>query len=246
MVSMLPPDLAVVLVRTAGPVNLGMISRCCANLGISDLRLVDPQCDREHLDARRFANKSQDLLQSAGMFADLGAALGDRRLVVGTSARPRDSRARPLTLGQLPAALGPAGALVFGNEAHGLDAGELGQCDALLTLDTPGPYPSYNLSHAVAITLGYLQHARPPEAATEEPPLATVARRQELETYWLATLQRFDHFRKIGGDKGAAELREMLQGLPLADRDCIRLRGMLAQFNYVAFGDKQPDQAHSS
>jgi len=53
----LPNDIAVILVRTEGPVNLGLIARNCRNLGINDLRLVAPLCDRNSDDARKFANK---------------------------------------------------------------------------------------------------------------------------------------------------------------------------------------------
>ena len=43
----------------------------------------------------------------------------------------------------------------------------------------------------------------------------------------------------VGGDGFyGEELHNLLRNLQLSDRDCITLRGMLAQFNYVAFGDK--------
>ena len=84
-----PADCCVVLVRTAGPVNLGLIARLCGNLGIDDLRLVTPECDCDGDDARRFANKARHRLQRAPRFTDLGAAVADCQQVLGSSARPR-------------------------------------------------------------------------------------------------------------------------------------------------------------
>ena len=48
-------DSAVVLVRPQGPVNVGMVARLCANLGVPELRVVEPQCDLDDVQVRQFA-----------------------------------------------------------------------------------------------------------------------------------------------------------------------------------------------
>ncbi len=174
------------------------------------------------------------------MYPDLPAALHDRRLVIGTSARARDERTPLLNLPAAHAVLMPATAVVFGNEASGLSAEELDCCHQLLALDTPGDYPSYNLSHAVATTMGFLHHYDQPAQRQGHKEPASGERVADLEAYWLATLKRFDHFRRIGDERGTNDLHDLLRQLNLSDRDCVILRGMLAQFNYKAFGSKNP------
>ena len=146
--------LVVVLSRTQGPLNLGLCARAC-NLGVP-MRLAEPLCDRNSDEARKFSNKERDTLLAAPIFTDLAAATADCGLVIGTTARMReaDNHGEPLLPEQVPDYLAarPADrvAIVFGNEADGLSADELRQCNAFIHLETPGPYSSYNLSHAVA------------------------------------------------------------------------------------------------
>ncbi|MFW5845943.1 MAG: RNA methyltransferase, partial [Planctomycetota bacterium] len=165
---------SVVLVRTQGPINLGMILRACANTGLQDLRLVQTLCAPDCDDARKFANHARDRLASLPLHPDLGSALHDRDLVIGTSGRPRDpAHGRALDLRELPALIRDRGAqrpaLVFGNEADGLDDGELAHCQVYVHLPTPGDYPSYNLSHAVAICLFQLVQMAVPLPRVDDP-----------------------------------------------------------------------------
>ena len=55
----------VILVRTQGPINLGMVARICGNLGIEDLRLVSPLCEVNCEDSRKFSTHSKELLLAA-------------------------------------------------------------------------------------------------------------------------------------------------------------------------------------
>src|SRR5690349_617101 len=118
--------MSLVLVRTQGPVNLGMVGRLCGNLGVSDLRLVAPKCEINCAETRMFATHSRDLVLNAPVFPEMGAAVADRTLVIGTSARNRaEEYGRALALSELPAFLAERSAtrwaMVFGNEADGLN-----------------------------------------------------------------------------------------------------------------------------
>ena len=120
----------VVLVRTQGPVNLGMVARLCGNLGVTDLRLVTPQCDVDCAEARMFATHSRDFILNAPIYPDLPSALHGCSLAIGTSARNRvPDYGERLGLPQVPEFLvrRHAGrfAMVFGNEADGLTDSEL-------------------------------------------------------------------------------------------------------------------------
>lgn len=238
------PAIRVCLVRTQGPVNLGLVARVCGNLGIEDLRLVSPQCEVNCPEARKFANHARDFLLAAPVHAGLEEAVGDCQLVIGTTARQREGGLGPLLPAEeLPAWLAtrPAQrlALVFGNEADGLNADELAVCQAAVHLPTPGWYESYNLSHAVAITLYLLRgwHAEPPAGS----PALTLAERHRLaalERYWLGTLERFHYFRRTTRDRWAIHMRRMFNRLPFTEGDVDMLFGMFAQFHYHRFGDR--------
>lgn len=236
---------SVVLVRTEGPVNLGLIARLCGNMGLDDLRLVDPQCEPDQPDSRRFSVSSKPLLLAAPRHSKLDEAVADSDLVIGTSARPRGHRhGRVHSLSEIHGVIAERKAkriaLVFGNEAKGLDTEELSRCQILLSLETPGDHESYNLSHAVAIILYQLLAAKRPEEAivAEGEAPADAQSLARLERYLLGTLDRFGYFRRTTKDRYAIKLRSMLLRLRLLPRDVQLLFGMLAQLNYKVHGDK--------
>ena len=238
-----------VLCRTQGPINLGMVARLCGNLGIPQLRLVAPQCGIDVPEARMFSTHARDLLLSAPVFPDLPAATADCGLVVGTSGDFRVKElGRPVFAQELPALLErrPAArwALVFGCESDGLDEAELRACQAWIHLDTYGDNPSYNLANSVAIC-AYLiamhsAQGRPPEPRMDEEASATRGEIAELERFWLESLDRFQYFRRTNREQFAPLLHKLIGRLHLTRHDCGVLRGMLAQQHYFAFGDRGP------
>jgi TrmH family RNA methyltransferase len=232
----------VILVRTQGPVNLGLAARLCGNLGVTDLRLVAPLCTVNCADARKFATHSRNLLLDAPVFPDLGAAVADCGLVIGSSARRRGGdHGESLSPGEVPALVAARSprrwALVFGNEADGLNDEEMLRCQAWLHLETIGPNTSYNLSHAVAITLYGLATAGLPKKTRAKPP-ADRAMVEHLYDYWLDCLERFHYFRRTSRARFAPQLRRLFNRLDLSIHDVQLLWGMLAQFHYHTFGDR--------
>lgn len=235
-------DFCVVLVRTQGPVNLGMIARLCGNLGITDLRLVTPLCEINCAETRMFATHSKDFILDAPIYESLSDALHGCSHAIGTSARNRrDDAGDSLTLDDIPAfkARRNAGriALVFGNEAHGLNDAEMIQCQGLLHLATYGPNYSYNLSQAVAITLYHLATTFMPPTAKQ---VASAARDrvEMLYQFWFASLDRFQYFKKTDRERFAGHLQRLFNRIDLTDYDVQLLWGMLAQFHYFTFGDR--------
>lgn len=231
----------VILVRTQGPINLGMIARVCGNMGIDDLRLVAPQCEVNCEDSRKFSTHSLDLLLSARVFPDLPSAVADCGLVIGTSARFRDSElGSSLAPHEVPGLLvrRPAErwAIVFGNEADGLDTRELRCCQSWIHLDNFGPNASYNLANAVSIiTYIIASHEVPPVRGSDEPGAPREAV-DALYDYWLGTLDRIQYFRRADVERFRPLLNRMLARWHLTMNDVQGLRGMLAQVNYFCFG----------
>ncbi len=238
--------LCLILVRTQGPVNLGMICRLCGNTGITDLRLVAPQCPVNCAESRMFANhERQRVVDGLPVFADLPAAIADCGLVIGTSGRNREEdfgAPLPLTqVGQLIARR-PAGriAIVLGNEADGLSTAELRCCQAFIQLATPGHYPSYNLAAAAAIILHHLATLDLPDEtdATAPDEAAPRVHVDRLVDYWLGTMERFRYFRRTSRARWEPHFVDMINRWHLTRHDIDVLFGMLAQLNYHCYGDR--------
>jgi tRNA/rRNA methyltransferase len=236
----------VVLVRTQGPVNLGMVARLCGNLGVTDLRLVAPLCAVNSDETRMFSTHSQALLLGASVFPDLSSALTGCSIAIGTSARPRGKDyGEALSLAQIPEFLtrkhASTFALVFGNEATGLTEAELMCCQGWLHLETFGPNTSYNLSHAVAITLYYVATSCSVPVVTETKAVDFAANRDSvmhLYQYWISLLERFQYFRRADRERFIRHLQRFFNRMDLSDRDVQILWGMLAQFQMFTFGDR--------
>ena len=146
---------AVVLSRPSHPGNVGAAARAMKTMGFSDLVLVAPRHFPDP-DASAMAAGAADLLAQARVYTSLDAALADRVLAVGFSARGRDLShdaqslrdAAPAILDA--AAAGPI-ALVFGNETSGLANEELSRCQRLVSVPANPAYSSLNLAAAVQV-----------------------------------------------------------------------------------------------
>jgi TrmH family RNA methyltransferase len=165
---------AIVLVRPDSPENVGLAARGMANTGFADLRLVG--LDRLEAPAWRTAIHAEAIIEGARFFPTLAAALADRELVLGSTARVRhDFPLVPLDdavvrIGEYPA--GTRVGLVFGNERTGLTQGELGLANVRFHIPQAGRQPSYNLGVAVTLTLFAVAfRGAPPPALRRDLPL---------------------------------------------------------------------------
>ena len=198
----------VILVRPSGPINLGQISRVCANLAVSDIRIVDPQCMINCSDSRKFASHSLGLLVNAPVYASLSEAIHDCTLVIGTSGRAHNIKLggepQPFfildKLGSYLQTKTPGKfAMVFGNESVGLNNSELSLCDALVSIPSRSSYCVYNLGHSVVITLYTLSRMKAPEESKDYQEASSEHRinRKSLDrltNYVVGSLERLNYF----------------------------------------------------
>jgi tRNA/rRNA methyltransferase len=234
----------IVLVRPHYPGNVGAVARLMKNYGLTDLVLVDPQCNIESLEARRIATHGLDVLDRARTVPDLPAAIADciavlatggdassvlRRTVVGP---PREK----LPFLYLSHFAGPV-ALVFGPEPHGLSTPEVSLAHGLIHIPTGEAFSSLNLSHAVAICL-YELHL-----LTVEPPASPIGEMGEVAVH--ADLERmFAHLREafvavgfLHGNKADSLMHAVRHviGRARPTRQEVRiLHGLARQLLYVA------------
>ncbi|MGH6872621.1 MAG: RNA methyltransferase [Rhizomicrobium sp.] len=134
--------------------NIGAAARAMANFGLSELRLVNPQCQWPNDRALAMAVTAKAIVEEARVFGSLAEALGDLHLVYATTARERGVTKEVLTPGEAARRLrGTADtrtAILFGNERAGLENEEISLCDAVITIPTSG-FASINLGQAVLI-----------------------------------------------------------------------------------------------
>lgn len=147
-----------VRVVLVGPIyggNVGSVCRAMANMGLSDLALVDPHA-LDMGEARMMACHAGAILEGRTEFSSLPEAVADCGIVVGTSARrglyrqharpPREWAPRVLDA----ANSGPA-AIVFGREDNGLSNEELASCHHVIQIPTTEAYTSLNVAQAVMV-----------------------------------------------------------------------------------------------
>ncbi len=137
--------------------NIGAVARVMANFGLSDLRLVRPRDGWPQDRAWASASGADWPLDGARVFARLEDAIADLRIVLATTARPRETALPVVTPREgatlLASAIGqdwPAG-LLFGGERAGLETADVALCHAIVTVPVDPRFHSLNLAQAVAI-----------------------------------------------------------------------------------------------
>jgi len=150
----------IILVEPAGALNVGSVARVMKNMGLSQLVLVNPQCDRASFEARQMAVHADDILEAAQEFPTLPEALQGCQKAIATTGRDRTALTIPLESPRdvLPWLLEPPtdrsswqSALIFGREDRGLTKEELNYAQRFIRIPSTDVYPSLNLAQAVAI-----------------------------------------------------------------------------------------------
>ncbi|WKE64673.1 tRNA (cytosine(32)/uridine(32)-2'-O)-methyltransferase TrmJ [Gallaecimonas kandeliae] len=188
----------IVLVGTTHSGNIGSVARAMKTMGLSQLVLVDPQCEIDG-QAMALAAGASDLLRDALIVPTLTDAIADCALVAGTSARSRSlpwPMLSPRELGEKAAVEGQqAGvALVFGRERSGLSNDELQQCHFHVCIDANPEYSSLNLAQAVQILCYEVRMASlaaKPAVAEEESVVYPPAK--AMENFYEHLEQSLDH-----------------------------------------------------
>ena len=144
----------IVLVEPAGELNVGSIARVMKNMGLTELVLVNPQCDRLSEAAIRMAVHAKDVLENSLVVDSLPAALQGCQRAIATTARTRGIPTKlesPRTA--LPWLLegNVNSAVIFGSESRGLSNEELNYGQRFVSIPSSPIYPSLNLAQAVAV-----------------------------------------------------------------------------------------------
>ncbi|HAS3449154.1 TPA: tRNA (cytosine(32)/uridine(32)-2'-O)-methyltransferase TrmJ [Vibrio cholerae] len=180
----------VVLVGTTHSGNIGSAARAMKVMGLSQMVLVDPQCQVD-AQAIALAAGASEIALNAQIYPTLEAAVADCGLVVGTSVRSRTLEwpmLEPRECGEklISEANQHSVAMVFGRERTGLTNDELQLCHYHVCVPANPEYSSLNLAMAVQllsyeVRMAYLALQQSSQSSTlqEEYP-----RHQELERFY--------------------------------------------------------------
>lgn len=247
------PFLRVVMVHTRFPENVGMVARACANMGASEIVLVQPEL--WHIEkARPLATaKGQTLLEGVRVVSTLSEALQGSTVVLGTTARTGGWRREWLSpekaAQEVAIALADAApvALVFGPEDRGLDNDDIELCHRLVNIPTMPGGSSLNVAQAVLLILYECHKARvsmahPDNAGAQagqddEQKLSKSRRmnseeRERLTAALKDTLLQLDYLHGDNPDYFLMPFRRFLGRVPLRRHEYDTLMGLCRQVRY--------------
>jgi TrmH family RNA methyltransferase len=243
-------NVVIVLDEPKDVVNIAGVIRVMMNMGLSKLRLVNPD-DFDTYRIGGIAHRSEDLTEAVETYATLQEALSDVVLSVGTSARPRTDqrnydRPREVAPRIIESAASGLVALVFGREDRGLTNEGLDLCQAVAIVPTAAEYPSLNLAQA-CLVLCYEIHL----VASENAPLPQGKRDQgpatqkDLEEMYAALDRGLHRIAFFEGDRHPESVMRILRTiLSRATPDLREARLVRAMgFEMERYFDREPEGA---
>jgi TrmH family RNA methyltransferase len=209
-------NVCVVLVEPQDPVNIAAVVRAMKNMGVRQLRLVNP-VEYDPSRVERVAHDTRDIVAAVRHFASLDDAIADCVFAAGFTARRRKAKwklvsPREVATPMLAAAVQGPVAIVFGREDHGLSNESLDRAHAVVTIPT-SDHPSLNLAQAVLIAL-YELHLAADASRTIAPPRkdAPPATAEQLQRYFTdadQSLAAIDFFRTRNEELVLRSLRSL-------------------------------------
>jgi tRNA/rRNA methyltransferase len=225
--------LAVVLVSTRNPLNIGAAARAMSNFGFSRLRVVRPYevAFRE----ARSAVGAAPILASAEEYGGVAEAVADCTLVVGTTAAHNRELHHPLR--SLPdgthlirAQLRSSRvALLFGSEKRGLSNEDLSHCHWLMRIPTREEHGSMNLGQAVAVCLYEIARVASVAKRVEKVEPAKAGEVEAITQRLLEALTASGYVKPRSAAATGEKIRRMVRRLRIPASDADAWMGILRQ-----------------
>ena len=234
------PGPAIILVRPQLGENVGTAARAMLNFGLTDLRLVRPQCGWPNVKAVNAASGATEVLNRVRLFETVEQACADRHRLYATTARGRDLAKPEVTAAEAAResraahAAGQGVGVLFGPERTGLTNDELILADAVLRIPVNPDFFSLNLAQAVLlIAYEWRQSAEPepgPASIPDAGPPATKGELAGLLDHLVTELDATDFFRTPDRRRSMVRtLKAIFARAALATPDVHLLRGVIKQ-----------------
>jgi tRNA/rRNA methyltransferase len=229
-------NIAIVLVESQIPENIGAAARAMSNMGLRRLILVNPEnCDLYRV-LKMATGTSADIVEEMEYHTDLREALGPFEYVVGTTARtgshrPAMTDPRRLAGDLISVAENNRAAILFGPEDRGLSNEHLRYCQTIVTIPTAS-FASLNLAQAVMVVCYELFLA---SATPSTDSLPRLANRFELEGMYQHlgdVLMKIGFINPQNPEHWMLNVRRFLSRLPLRAREVRIVRGVCRQIDW--------------
>jgi tRNA/rRNA methyltransferase len=234
---------AFILVRPQMGENIGAAARAMLNFGLTRMRVVDPRDGWPNPKAVAMASGAGRILDHAGIFPDLAAAVADCDFVFATTARSRElvkeivTPERAMAMAREMVGQGKKLGFLFGPERAGLENEDIAHANAIVTVPVNPEFFSLNLAQAVlllAYEWGRQGSAVP--ASTMELARTELASREDIQRL----AGHFEERLEVAGfffpaTKAAnmrLNLRNMWGRLALTKAEVQTFHGMLRQIAY--------------
>ncbi|MFN6979834.1 MAG: RNA methyltransferase [Gemmobacter sp.] len=230
----IPP--AFILVRPQMGENIGAAARAMLNFGLTALRVVAPRDGWPNPRAVAMASGAGRLLDHAGPFPDVAAAIADCHYVFATTARPREltkpvvTPEAAMTEARALAAAGKRVGVLFGPERTGLENPDVALAQAIVTVPVNPDFPSLNVAQCVLLMAYEWQRQTGGALAAPAIDLATAVEVERLGDHFEERLAAAGFF--FPPDKAETmklNLRSMWARLGLTRAEVQTLHGMLRQ-----------------
>ena len=233
-----------VLVRPQMGENIGAAARAMLNFGLDRMRIVDPRDGWPNPRANAMASGAGRVLDHAGIFPTVQAAIADCDYVFATTARGRElvkpvvTPERAMETARAMAGEGRKVAVLFGPERAGLENEDVVLANAIVSVPVNPDFASLNLAQC-ALLVGYEWRRQTEVIAPEVMQLARTEFAPMIEVERLG-----DHFEERLTDAGffypeakadgmRANLRNMWARLNLTRAEVQTFHGMLRQIAYT-------------
>jgi len=233
--------------------NVGAAARAMANIGLDDLRIVDPHY-QEQRELQFMAKGASTIVAATRVQDTVAEAVGDCSLVVACTARPRNWKAWKVLGPEDSAALltergedGESVALMFGSEDRGLLQAELEYATHLCHIPTGPEHSSLNLSQAVLLMAWECARAqgglkRRPSRSRKRVPVPMNQVVGAADQIGLL-LDRIDFFRGRNREQSLATIRQVLLRGDVTDTEVHFLRGVVNKLRwYVDHGPRRGEE----
>ena len=245
---MIPP--VFILVRPQMGENIGAAARAMLNFGLERMRIVAPRDGWPNPKAVAMASGAGRVLDYAGIFGTVPAAVADCDYVFATTARGREltkpvvTPERAMLMAREFAAAGKKVGVLFGPERAGLENEDVVHAQAIVTVPVNPEFFSLNLAQCVLL-LGYewgRQGAEVPQMVMEmgRTEFASGEEVSRLGDHFEERLEAAGFFYPEGKAAGMRlSLRNMWSRLGLTRAEVQTFHGMLRQ---IAYRLKKQDQ----
>jgi tRNA/rRNA methyltransferase len=231
-----PSHIAIVLVETQIPENIGSVARAMNNMGFARLVLVNPMnCDLKRV-LKMATGSSIDIIENMEVHENLMEAIGSFQYVVGTTGRlgaqrPAMTTPRHLASDLIGISRNNNIAVLFGPEDRGLSNNHLRYCHTIATIPTDR-FSSVNLAQAVMIICYELFLAGGEQWIESLPRLANKFELEGMYEHLKAVFIKIGFINPQNPEHWMLNIRRFLSRRPLRAREVRVIRGVCRQIDW--------------